>query len=85
MPWLPYSNRPGGQVAAREITDEALRQGLIRPIGKTPGATMTARLYVHVRDDPNPRVARLAKPGPNRARRGAVHCPVAQVGRAAVS
>ena len=62
----------GRPLTSREITDEALRRGLIRPSGKTPEATMTARLYVHVRDDPAPRVVRLAEPGTTRARRGSV-------------
>lgn len=66
---LEASDRP---LTAGEITAEAVRRGLVRPAGKTPEATMTARLYVHVRDDPAPRVVRLAEPGPNRARRGSV-------------
>jgi hypothetical protein len=62
----------GRALTSREITDEALRRGLIRPAGKTPEATMSARLYVHVRDEVNPRIARLADPGQTRARRGSV-------------
>ena len=62
----------GRPLTSREITAEALRRGLIRPVGKTPEATMTARLYVHVRDASHPRVARLAEPGNSRARRGSV-------------
>ncbi|MBA2450192.1 MAG: winged helix-turn-helix domain-containing protein [Chloroflexi bacterium] len=68
----------GRPLTAREITDEALRRGLIRPAGKTPEATMTARLYVHARDDPTPRVVRLAEPGPTRARRNSVRWALAE-------
>jgi hypothetical protein len=57
-------------MTSREITDEAIRRGLLQPRGKTPEATMTARLYVYVRDDPSPRLRRVYEPGPNRARRG---------------
>jgi hypothetical protein len=36
----------------REITDQALERGLIKPNGKTPQATMAAVLYKRVRNDP---------------------------------
>jgi len=62
----------GKPLTSREITREALRRGLIQSAGKTPEATMSAHLYVHVRDDPTPRVIRLAEPGEQRARRGTV-------------
>ncbi len=62
----------GRPMTTREITDEALRRSLITPIGKTPEATMSARLYVYVRDRPNGRLVRLAEPGTRRARRGSV-------------
>ncbi|MCC6176167.1 MAG: winged helix-turn-helix domain-containing protein [Chloroflexi bacterium] len=62
----------GRPLTSREITEEALRRGILRPTGKTPHATMTASLYVHVRDDPAPRIVRLAEPGKDRARRGSV-------------
>lgn len=48
---------------------EAVRRGLLKTAGKTPAATMTAQLYLHVRDDPAPRIARLSEPGPIRLRR----------------
>ena len=66
---LEAARRP---LTSREITEEALRRRLIHSAGKTPEATMSARLYVHIRDAPNPRVARLAEDGHSRARRGSV-------------
>lgn len=62
----------GRPMTGREITAEALRRGLITPMGKTPEATLSARLYVYVRDRPDGRLVRLAEPGPGRARRGSV-------------
>lgn len=59
-------------LTAQQITAEALRRGLLQPAGKTPAATMAARLYVEVRDNPASRIVRLAEPGPTRARRGSV-------------
>jgi hypothetical protein len=56
----------------REITNEALRRGLIDPKGKTPHATMGSVLYCHVRDAMEPRIERQAEQGPVRARRGSV-------------
>lgn len=66
---LETSNKP---LTLREIVAEAIGRGLIEPAGKTPEATMSARLYVYVRDDPNARVVRVADPGAARARRGSV-------------
>ena len=57
----------GRPMSSREITDEVLRRGLIEPAGKTPGATMSARLYVYVRDHPDGELARLAEAGSKRA------------------
>ncbi len=66
----------GSPMTAREITEEAIRRGLIRPVGKTPEATMSARLYVEVRDNPDGRLIRLAEAGPTRALRGSVRWAV---------
>jgi len=55
-----------------EITRVAIQRGLLTPTGKTPIATMSARLYVEVQRNPLARIARLAEPGPTRARRGTV-------------
>jgi hypothetical protein len=59
-------------MTSRQITEEAIRRGLIRPAGKTPEATMSAELYLHIRDDPSPRLHRIHEPGRSRARRGSV-------------
>ena len=71
---LEDADRP---LTSREIIAAALQRGLLQPAGKTPEATLTARLYIHVRDDPSPRVVRLAEPGTQRARRGSVRWTVA--------
>ena len=62
----------GRAMTADEITAEALRQGLISRSGKTPTATMSAELYMNVRENPRSRLVRQSDPGPNRARRGSV-------------
>jgi hypothetical protein len=56
----------------REVTDEALRRELVQTVGKTPDATMSARLYTALRDDPDCPIIRLYEAGPTRARRGSV-------------
>jgi hypothetical protein len=68
---LKGSKRP---MTAKEIIDEAVAKGLLAPQGKTPEATLSARLYVYVRDHPEPVIERHAEPGrtPPRARRGSV-------------
>ncbi len=57
-------------LTTREITDQAIERGLIRPQGKTPHVTMGARLYVKVRNDPE--LVKLETPGNGRAKRGSV-------------
>jgi hypothetical protein len=59
-------------MTAREIAEEALRRGWLTSAGKTPHATMAARLYFPVRDDPDSRLVCLAQPGKARAVRGSV-------------
>jgi hypothetical protein len=66
---LKGSQRP---MTAQEIIDEAVAKGLITPWGKTPEATLSAQLYVYVRDNPKPVIERHVEPGPTRARRGSV-------------
>lgn len=66
---LKGAKRP---MTAQEIIDKAVAEGLLRPKGKTPQATLSARLYVYVRDHPKPVIERHAEPGPTRARRGSV-------------
>ncbi len=64
---LRSAQRP---LTIREITDQALRTGLITPVGKTPEATMAAELYVRVRNDSE--LVKLEEPGNGRAKRGSV-------------
>jgi hypothetical protein len=64
---LKAANRP---LTTQEVTDQALKRGLITTSGKTPEATMSAVLYVRLRNDPN--LVKLEDPGGNRARRGSV-------------
>jgi hypothetical protein len=64
------SNRRPMTVA--EITSEAMSRGLLKSAGKTPAATMSARLYTHVRDADVQRVRRVFEPGTMRAVRGTV-------------
>jgi hypothetical protein len=59
-------------LTAREIAAEAIRRGLLRPAGQTPEASMSARLYIYVRDHPDGPLVRVHEPGPARARRGSV-------------
>ena len=59
-------------MTAREIVEEALRRGWITSAGKSPEATMSAQLYLQVRDDPDGRLVRVAQPGKARAVRGSV-------------
>src|SRR5437879_130063 len=51
----------GHPLTAREITDRAVEGALIRPRGKTPHATMGAKLYVWARNDPE--LVKLEAPG----------------------
>lgn len=67
-------------LTTREITDQALRRGLITPAGKTPHATMSAELYSQVGNDPE--LVKLEESGNKRAKRGSVrwtllHAPAA--------
>jgi hypothetical protein len=62
----------GKPLTAREILEDALRRGYIRPTGKTPEATLSADLYLHARDAAAPRIVREFTPGATRARRGSV-------------
>ena len=61
---LRTSRRP---MTVREITDTALKKGLITPHGKTPVATMSAALYRYIRDSEDALIRREFTPGPNRA------------------
>jgi hypothetical protein len=62
----------GRAMTAHEIVAAAVQQGLLTSTGKTPVATLSARLYTYVRDHPDGRLVRLAEVGSARARRGSV-------------
>ncbi len=62
----------GRPLTTSEITRMAIAQGLIAPRGKTPEATMRARLYGAIRDDPSCPIQRTFKPGAVRAVRDSV-------------
>jgi hypothetical protein len=66
----------GHPMTTREITEEALREGLIMPRGKTPLQSMASRLYTEISRNPNTCLIRLAEEGPTRARRGSVRWAV---------
>jgi hypothetical protein len=59
-------------MTTEEITDAAIRQGLITPRGKTPVQTMGAALYRQLHDAAPPVLQRDFKPGPVRAAPGSV-------------
>lgn len=51
----------GHPLTTREITDLAISEGLIVPVGKTPKASMARVLYLRVRNDPE--LVKLEEPG----------------------
>jgi hypothetical protein len=63
---LRTAKRP---LSAREITDLAISRGLLESAGRTPEATMSARLYEAPSDGP---LRREYVPGAQRAVRGSV-------------
>jgi hypothetical protein len=64
---LKVAKRP---LTVQEITDQAIETGLIAPRGKTPAATMSAALYVRLRNHPG--LVKLEDPANKRAKRGSV-------------
>jgi HB1/ASXL restriction endonuclease-like protein with HTH domain len=66
----------GRPMTAAEIVDEARRRGLLHPAGKTPAASLSACLYLYVREHPDGLVVRVAEPGKARARSGSVRWAV---------
>ncbi len=64
---LRSAQRP---LTTQEITDQAIKSGLITPRGKTPDATMAAVLYLCFRNDPE--LIKLEDPGKKRAKKGSV-------------
>lgn len=57
-------------LTAQEITDRAIKGGLITPNGKTPVASMNAALYGRLRNHPD--LVKLEDRGDKRAKRGSV-------------
>jgi HB1, ASXL, restriction endonuclease HTH domain len=66
---LSDANEP---LTVDDVVAEALRRKLVRSSGKTPIATMSACLYVDVRENPETPFIRIADTGRTRARRGSV-------------
>jgi hypothetical protein len=57
-------------LSTRELTERAVKKGLINPRGKTPDRTMAAKLYQRVRFDSE--LVKLQTPGKGRAKFGSV-------------
>jgi hypothetical protein len=66
-------------MTALEVARIALERGRVESSGKTPGATLAAQLYVHVRDHPHGPLRKIAEPGASRARRESVQMGMARV------
>jgi HB1, ASXL, restriction endonuclease HTH domain len=66
---LKGARRP---MTTREVTEAALRRGLIRTRGKTPAASMSSVLYAYERRDRAALIRREYRPGPTRAARDSV-------------
>jgi HB1, ASXL, restriction endonuclease HTH domain len=66
---LKASRKP---MTTEEITEAAIRKGLIHPRGKTPAATMSAALYRHLQEPDGVALRRDFQPGAARAARGSV-------------
>lgn len=64
-------------LTTREITELAIERGLIKPVGKTPHATMSAALYQRAQSDSE--LIKLEDPGNGRAKRGSVRWTVSHV------
>jgi hypothetical protein len=62
----------GRPLTSRELANLMVARGLVDRGGKTPGATVSAALYVACRDHRVPGLQRLSDPGRTRARRGSV-------------
>lgn len=71
----------GRPLTVKEITQEALRRGLLATKGRTPASSMSAALYEAAKK-PETGIVRLYEPGETRARRGAVRWTVERGRRA---
>lgn len=69
----------GKPLTAREITDLALKRGLIIPSGKTPHETMNARLYLQLQKDPE--LVKLRDAGTGKAKQGSVRWTLRHINR----
>lgn len=70
----------GHPMTTREITEEALRRGLLGNAGKTPEASMSSRLYVHAKRGNRRGLVRLHEPGASRAHRDSVRWGLSEWG-----
>jgi hypothetical protein len=70
---LKSARRP---MTTREITNLAIQRKLLVTRGKTPLASMSAVLYLRVRDDPE--LVKIAAQGSRRAKRGSVRWTLRQ-------
>lgn len=61
----------GEPMTTRQLVDQALARGFIAPSGRTPLATMSARLYTGTQKAGSP-IVRLYAEGRQRATRGSV-------------
>jgi hypothetical protein len=59
-------------MTTEEITEAAIRKGLIQPRGRTPTATMSAELYRYLHRADASAIEREFQPGTMRAVRGSV-------------
>lgn len=66
---LAQADRP---LTSREVAEAVMERRLVQTSGRTPEASLTAALYVALRDGRAPGLERLFEPGPTRARRGSV-------------
>ncbi|MGC8633729.1 MAG: winged helix-turn-helix domain-containing protein [Candidatus Limnocylindrales bacterium] len=66
---LAQADRP---LTSREVAEAVMERHLVQTSGRTPEASLTAALYVALREDRAPGLERLFEPGPTRARRGSV-------------
>ena len=69
---LEVLRRAQAPLTSDEVTDEALRLGLLVTNGKTPHRTMSACLYTLVKNNPAAPIERVFAPGTSRAQRGSV-------------
>jgi hypothetical protein len=67
---LSEADRP---LTTKEVADAVLQRRLVTTTGRTPEASISAQLYLALRDGRAPGLERVSQPGATRARRGSVH------------